>query len=206
MWARRITYLLTHFMRWFGDHWLALANLAVALYIGLPVLAPVLLHAGHERLAGAIYVIFKPLCHQLPERSYFLYGPQAVYSYDELSAFLGGLGPRRYLGAAEIGYKLAVCQRCVAIYGSMLLDGLAFVLLRRRLKPLPIKGFLAMLLPIAVDGLGQLFHLWTSSWWSRLITGGVFGLAIVWLTYPYLEQGMREVSLAARKTLQDWKG
>ncbi len=27
----------------------------------------------------------------------------------------------------------------------------------------------------------------------RVITGGLFGLATVWLAYPYLEMGMEEV-------------
>jgi len=205
IWARRITYVLTHFMRWFSAHWLAMANLAVLLYVALPVLAPALMQAGHERLANGIYLIFRPLCHQIPERSFFLYGPQPIYSYEELSALVGGLVPQRYVGAAEIGFKVAVCQRCVAVFGLMLIGGLLFGAVRRWLRPLPIKAFGLMLVPMAIDGFGQLFGLWTSSWVSRLITGGLFGLAIVWLTYPYLEQGMREVHDAARQTLAAWR-
>ena len=206
VWARRVTYILTHFMRWFGTHWLALANVAVALYVGLPVLAPVLMQAGHERLAGAIYLVFRPLCHQMPERSYFIFGDRLVYSYETLSALLGGLVPQRWVGAAEIGYKVAVCQRCAAIFGFMLFGGLLFATVRHTLKPLSLKGFGALLVPMAIDGLGQLFHLWSSSWVSRTLTGGLFGLALIWLTYPYLEEGMREVREAAQRTLREWQG
>jgi hypothetical protein len=44
-----------------------------------------------------------------------------------------------------------------------------------------------------VDGLGQLFGLWTSSWISRVVTGTLFAAAVTGFAYPYLEQGMREM-------------
>ena len=201
VWTRRITYGLTLFMRWFSAHWLLMANLAVGLYISLPLLAPVLVHAGHERLGNLVYLMFRPLCHQLPERSFFLYGGKCVYSYEELGQLTGGLVPDRFLGSEGIGFKTAVCQRCLAIYPVMLIGGLLFAWLRKRLRFLPLKAFAIMVFPLAVDGLGQLFGLWTSTWWSRLLTGGLFGLSCVWLGYPYLERGMREVHSEAEKTL-----
>jgi len=203
--VRRLTHGLTLFMRWVSRHWLFLTNVSLSLYGGLPALAPVLMAAGYPRAAGVIYLIFRPFCHQLPERSFFLFGRQWVYSLEELGRLLGGSVPLRYNGAPGIGFKVAVCERDVAIYLAMLLTGLAFVWLRRRLKPLPIKAFVALCVPMGVDGLGQLFGLWTSTWWSRLITGSVFGLACVWLAYPYLEQGMREVNQEMSIALRDWK-
>ncbi len=192
-WVRRITHGLTLFVRWVSRHWLLLANLALGFYGGLPLLAPVLMAAGYERPAGLIYLLAKPFCHQLPERSFFLFGKQWVYSYEELSQLLGGSVPSRYIGAQGIGFKTAVCQRDVATYLAMFVAGLVFVGLRGRLKPLTIKQFVAFCVPIGVDGLGQLFGLWTSTWWSRVLTGSLFGLACVWLAFPYLERGMSEV-------------
>ena len=111
--------------------------------------------------------------------------------------------PQRWVGNADIGYKVAVCQRDVAIYVAMTVAGFAYHPLRRLVKPLPVKWFLALLLPMAVDGFGQLFGLWTSTPWSRVITGALFGLAAVWLAYPYMEQGMREVHADAAASLRE---
>ncbi|MBN1401060.1 MAG: DUF2085 domain-containing protein [Anaerolineae bacterium] len=202
IWTNRITFFLTRFMRWFSAHWLLLANVALVLYLGLPLLAPWLMHTDHEGGAKAIYLIFRPLCHQLPERSYFLFGARPIYSYAELSLLLGTAVPPRYIGSPEIGFKVGICQRCVSIYGSMLLAGLLFGLLRRRLKALPFKAFLALILPLGIDGVGQLLGFWESSWISRTITGGLFGLACVWLPFPYLETGMREVHEEAVRALE----
>ncbi len=53
--ARRLTVILTHLAHGFARHWLALANLALGLYIGLPLLAPVLMHEGYAG-AGSLVV------------------------------------------------------------------------------------------------------------------------------------------------------
>jgi uncharacterized membrane protein len=203
--SRRITYLLSHVVRCFGAHWLAVANLAFALYVGLPVLAPVLMESGHEGAARFIYTIFRPLCHQLPERSFFLFGPESVYSHEELALRLGGWVPSRYIGTLGLGFKMAMCERCVAIYGVMLLAGLLFGLVRGHIRPLPLIGFGLLILPTAIDGGGQLIGLWTSTWWLRLLTGALFGIACVWLAYPHIERGMREVFVETDRSLREWR-
>ncbi|MGI5914901.1 MAG: DUF2085 domain-containing protein [Anaerolineae bacterium] len=201
VWVDRITYWLTAFARWFGAHWLSVANTALALYIGLPVLAALLMNIGAEVPARIIYTLFRPLCHQMPERSFFLFGEQITYSYEYLSEALGGAVPHRYMGNAELGFKIAVCQRDVAIYGSALLGGLLFAGVRRYLRPLPLRWAAVMTLPMAVDGLGQLFGLWSSTWVSRVITGSLFGLMLIWVGFPHLERGMREVEQDTSRTL-----
>ncbi len=205
LWTRRITVILTHVIRAISAHWLALANLALALLLGLPTLAPVLMHTGHERAANLIYMIFRPLCHQLPERSFFLFGERWAYSLDQLAHTLGGDVPTRYIGNAELGFKIAICERDVAIYGAALLSGLLFGALRRWLKPLSLKAFGLLIVPMAIDGLGQLFGLWASTWQSRLLTGGLFGLACVWLAFPYLEQGMSDIRRETSAAIASWK-
>jgi uncharacterized membrane protein len=203
-WAERLSCLVVVFMRWFGAHWLVLANLAALLYVGLPSLSPVLAWAGYERAARLLHVMFTPFCHQLPERSFFLFGPQAVYSYGELAQHLGDV-PRRFAGDAALGFKIAVCQRDVAIYAGMFLSGLAFGAVRRRLMPLPIRAFLVASLPMAVDGGGQLLGLWSSTWLSRVATGGLFGAALVLLTYPRLESAMAEVHRSLVEIVAGWR-
>ena len=205
LWQHRITVALTRFMRLFSAHWLLIANLALALYIGLPFLAPVLMRADHTLGAKIIYSVFRPLCHQMPERSYFLFGERLTWSLEALNSHLGSLAPRRFVGNAVTGYKVAVCQRCVAIYGTMLLCGLLFGLVRTRVEPLSIKGFIALLVPMGIDGMGQLLHLWSSTPFTRTLTGALFGLACIWLAFPYLQTGMAEINRETSKTIKEWQ-
>ena len=178
-------------------HWLAILNLLFLTYVGLPLLAPVLMEVGAEKPARVIYTIYMPACHQLPERSFFLFGPQAVYSREELPA--NGVADsnnvfvrRRYIGDPEHGYKVAICQRDVAIYGSMFLMGMLFALMRGSLPRLKARYLLLFALPMAIDGVTQLVGLRESTWTLRVITGGLFGIGVIWFAYPYLEEAMRE--------------
>ncbi|MGD2041570.1 MAG: hypothetical protein PVH11_12150, partial [Anaerolineae bacterium] len=58
----------------FAKHWLFVVNLIWGFYVGLPLLAPVLMDAGYEVPAKVIYTIYRPACHQRPDRSYFYGG------------------------------------------------------------------------------------------------------------------------------------
>ena len=62
---------------------------------------------------------------------------------------------RRALSSGDevIGYKVALCQRDVAIYAAMLVAGIVFALFRDNIKPLPLLVWLLIgIVPIAVDG------------------------------------------------------
>ena len=101
-------------------HWLALLTLFWGLYTGLPLLAPALMLAGCEPPARLIYLLYRPACHQRPERSYFLGGPQAVYTVEELAA--AGVDPdplARSIGNPALGWKVAFCQRDLATYDAI---------------------------------------------------------------------------------------
>ena len=203
VWEGRIDVGAARIMRFIGKHWLSVANLVMLLLLGLPLVAPVLAHGGEQGLARAIHIGFTPFCHQLPERSFFVFGPQATYTANELSHVGAEALSRRFTGTEDLGYKVAVCQRCLAIYAAWLGFGLLFGLVRARLRPIRPRSFLLLLIPIAVDGLGQLFGLWASTWQSRLVTGMLFALALVWFAYPYLEQGMAEMHQDAVRTLAE---
>ncbi len=199
--SEKITWAMAKILRWLGRHWLLLSNAMLALYVAFPLLAPILAHAGYMRGANLIYLVYRPLCHQLPERSFFLFGPQAAYTLGELEALTAGAVPQRWIGNAEVGFKVAVCQRCVAIYGGMFALGVLFAAVRRQLRPISIVTFGALIVPMVIDGFGQLFGLWASSVVSRLITGGLFALACILLVYPYLQEGMAEVRAEAEATI-----
>lgn len=179
-------------------HWLALFNLAWATYVLLPFVAPVLMFLGIETPARLIYTVYSFMCHQLPDHSYFLFGNSLAPLKPALEA--GGmpvgvnlLQERQFIGNAAIGYKVAICQRDIAIYGAVLLAGLLFGVVRRRLNALTIWIYALLLLPMALDGGTQLFGLRESNWLLRSLTGALFGMASVWLAYPYIEDAMQEV-------------
>lgn len=170
---------------WLSRHWLAVLNTLVAIYVGLPILAPVLMNAGATGPARAIYTVYSPMCHQMASRSFFLFGeqyayPRAIAGADltpieaymaDIPEFAGVptdpaawpaflLPARRFLGNETLGYKMALCERDIGIYSFVLLGGLVYGLLRRRydIKPLPIWAFIILGLgPIALDGFSQLF-------------------------------------------------
>lgn len=196
-----------------ADHWLLLVNLAVFIFVALPLLAPVLAEAGYTRPALWIYATYRVTCHQLPQRSFFIGGPKPVYSLAEVEAVTGvnnlyALIHHPLVGSV-LGSQTAFCQRDLAIYGSVLLAGLAFGLLRHRLRPLPFKIFLLFLIPIGVDGLTQLLGGIVpflppreSTWLLRTVTGSIFGIGGVWFAYPYIEAGMQDIRRSLRSPVE----
>ena len=177
-------------------HWLALINLFWGLYVGLPFLAPIFMNAGYELPAKVIYTLYRPACHQRPERSYFVGGSDFVYSTEELASAGIDLDPfARDIGNEQVGWKVAFCERDVAIYGAIFLAGLSYGLIRKRLAGwrMSFRYFLLFLIPMGLDGVLQLFGFYESTWVRRSITGAIFGVGAVLFAYPYLEEGFADV-------------
>ena len=233
--------------------WLLFINLAVGIYVGLPILAPVLMNAGMTGPASLIYRAYSPMCHQLASRSFFLFGEQPAYpraiagsSLTPIEAYMPGipefaeasadptqwstflLPARAFRGNEQMGYKMALCQRDIGIYLSILVGGLIYGIVRRRgpVKPLPFWLFLIIGLgPIALDGFSQLFSqmfvglglesltnlfpLRESTPLLRSLTGMIMGLSVVWLIYPRLDEQFTMTAndigrrLAAREAAAD---
>lgn len=182
-------------------HWLAIFNTAWALYFLLPLTAPLFMQVGLVTPARVIYGLYSFTCHQLPDHSYFLFGANPVPLMPDLEANgmqagLNLLQQRQFIGNPELGYKTAICQRDLAIYGAVLAAGLLYALVRRRMRQLPLWLFLIFLIPIGVDGLTQLVGLRESNWELRTLTGALFGAAAVWFAYPYVDDAMQEVLAA----------
>ena len=190
----RATGILVMVLRFLARRWLLWANAIVAVYLGIAVLAPVLMATGHQLAAELIHWAYGYMCHQWPDRSYFLFAQEAVYSLEFLDTWFGQPVTSTFRGSPELGYKVALCQRDVAQFGSILLGGVTYAVLRSRVRPLRWWGLLAMALPMAIDGGVQLFGLWESNWWRRTVTGGLFGLACVWWAYPRLDSAMAQIS------------
>ncbi|GAB4521455.1 MAG: hypothetical protein Fur0018_01970 [Anaerolineales bacterium] len=203
---------------WFSRHYMLVFNLFMALYVGLPFLAPVLLQAGWTRPARWIYTAYGAACHQLAFRSWFLYGEQPAYPrqaahVDEWIPYEQAINPdgedllaaRAYTGEPGIGYKVAFCERDVAIYAAILLFGLLFAASGRRIPALPWYLWLLIgIAPIGLDGFSQLISQLPfdaihrilpyreSTPLLRTLTGFLFGFATAWFGYPLVEDAMRD--------------
>jgi uncharacterized membrane protein len=117
-----------------------------------------------------------------------------------------------FIGNEEMGYKTAVCERDLSIYGGLGLAALIYAIpaVRRKLRPLPIWLFLFVgIAPIGLDGFSQLLSYAPFSWWPvrettpafRVVTGFLFGLATAWLGYPNVELSMRDTRRAIEAKL-----
>lgn len=214
--TRRLILAIDRLALFLARHWLLLVILLLAIISGLPILAPVLASYGFDGPAQSIYFIYGFSCHQLAYRSFFFFGAQPAYSIDQLQAALGATNPgsdlffwRQIHGNSELGYKMAWCERDAAIFGSMLLAFILFGIIRPRVRPLDARTYVLFLIPMAVDGLWQLatsplalvpfLPTHESSPELRVITGALFGIANVWLVFPYVEQSMRETFEQAKR-------
>jgi uncharacterized membrane protein len=204
------------FNLWLSRHYMALFNLLVFIYLGFAFLAPTLMKAGYERPATLLYKAYGLVCHQLGYRSFFLFGEQAYYprqaadlsgvmtfgeatGLEESNTAAAIFAARNYLGSEEMGYKIALCQRDIAIYGGILLFGLIFSMTGFRLKPLPWYLWLALaIVPIGLDGFSQLLSQPPLSFlpyrestpFLRVLTGFLFGFLTAWFGYPLVEETM----------------
>ncbi|MEP7359736.1 MAG: DUF2085 domain-containing protein [Anaerolineales bacterium] len=153
IWTHRATY-------WLLQHWILGLALVAGLYAGLPWLAPDFMRLGWTSAGEAIYAIYSTQCHQLPQRSFFLFGRQTMYALDQIQPLVGGsrnpLALRQFIGNAGLGWKVGWSDRMVAMYTGVLLLGLLYWPLRRRIRPLSWWGFGLLMLPLGVDGLTHL--------------------------------------------------
>lgn len=201
---------------WLSKSYIWLMIFFLSLYVGLPFLAPYLLKIGAQLPANIIYTIYKPLCHQLAFRSWFIMGEQAFYprsaagiedvlTYEEISnqTVINIREAQKFKGNEFTGFKVALCQRDIAIYASMLIFGLFFVLTGRKIKSIKWYVWVAIaLVPIGLDGVSQLPGLANSlpDWLPvresnpllRTITGSLFGFFTAWYLFPLIEESMLE--------------
>jgi uncharacterized membrane protein len=216
---------------WLRRHYLALINIALAVYVLTPMLAPVLMKTGQTKAADVIYRLYKPLCHQLAYRSFFFIGDQLVYprqlaeveglkTYEQVTGLDGQdqTAAMAFRGNEQLGYKAALCQRDIAIYASLLLFGLIFALTGRQAKPLPWAAWILLALgPMALDGVSQLvsqLDIPALSWFAvrestpflRAFTGAMFGWFTAWFGLPSIEEMMNEGKSTKRSLVTPSEG
>jgi len=136
--------------------WLVSA-VTVSFLFALIFVAPLAAGSGHGVFAAAIYRAFSILCHQLPERSYFI-----------------------------DGHKLGVCSRCTGLYAGFAFTLLLYPLIRSlRNAAFPARKWLLLAaIPLAVDFSVTYFGFWENTHTSRLLTGALLGSVTVFYVMP----------------------
>jgi uncharacterized membrane protein len=209
------------FSYWLSKHYLAIFNFFLLLYVGIPFLAPVFKKVGWNGPAELVYKIYSPLCHQWAFRSFFLFGEQAFYphaaakvpgvlNFEQVSGISDSSDPSRiqarlFEGTPVLGYKVAFCERDVAIWGALALFGLVYAVTGRRLTKIHwIVWVLVGILPIGLDGFSQLFSQLPitfiqtylpyreSTPFLRTLTGFLFGFTTAWFMFPLIEETMSD--------------
>jgi uncharacterized membrane protein len=151
-------------LRWFEQHWLLAFNTFWGTFVILPWLAPFFMALGWTLPGRVLYFIYSFFCHQLPERSWFLFGPKFSYSQVEIGQvwdIRNELVRRGFSGMPEMGWKVAWSDRMVAMYATIFVLGLGYALLRKwgvKIKGLPWWGFLLLITPMAIDGTTHLIN------------------------------------------------
>jgi len=136
--------------------WL-MSAVTVLLLVSLIIVAPVAAASGHGELAHGIYGAFGVLCHQMPERSFFI-----------------------------AGHKFAVCSRCTGVYAGFAFTLLLYPLLRslKRTTTPPRSLLLLAAIPLLVDFSVTFFGFWENTHTSRLLTGALLGSVTVFYVMP----------------------
>jgi len=202
------------FSLWWSQNYLSFIIGFLAVYVGLPFVAPILMKLDQTIAARVIYTIYGPLCHQLAFRSYFLFGAQPFYprvlaglslpiTWDSIngSSTIDFFAAKAFLGDPILGYKVAICERDIAMYGSFAIFAVLFGINRKKIPSLSFWIWLiAGILPIAIDGTSQFsgiglnFLTWLppreSTPLLRTLTGVLFGFLSGWYVLPLLEQSV----------------
>lgn len=138
--------------------WIVAAAGSLAV-LTLIVAAPIALNAGHPFLGLTLYQAFSLVCHQLPERSFFI-------------------------GA----HKFAVCSRCTGLYAGFAFATVLYPLVRslRQTEAPPRKWLFVAAAPLAIDFSLTFFGIWENTHSSRFITGALLGAVSVFYVMPGL--------------------
>ena len=157
LWADRI---VCWFLRWA----LGIVLFVLLIWGVLPFLAPVAYDRGYPLVGRAIHLLYTPFCHQLPQRSWFLFGPQLTYTLAEIADVAGtndAAQLRFFYGSPDLGWKMAWSDRMVSFYFMAPVFGLVYAGLRRfgvSIRPLSTKMLLLLLLPMFIDGLTHMMN------------------------------------------------
>ena len=145
--------------------------ITIALILG----APLALQSGRPFLGLTIYRTFSYLCHQIPERSFFL-----------------------------AGHPFAVCTRCFGLYSGFATAALLYPLVRSlRSTATPSRKWLFLAAaPMAIDFSIEFFGLGHNTHFSRFATGALLGaVAVLYVLPGLIDLSLRTWSKRDQKTV-----
>lgn len=130
----------------------------------LPFAAPIFMHLGWEGLARPLYAFYGLTCHQLPQRSWFLFGPKLTYTLNEIRAAMPAAGAtelREFVGTPALGWKVAWSDRMLSFYTMTAIWSSLYWLLHVagvRIKPLHWRMAVLAVVPLVLDGATHLVN------------------------------------------------
>jgi len=166
------------------DKYILIIGILIIWIIGY--MAPPFLMLSHNGgLGHSIYNSYIWACHQMPQRSYCVFNDSHIG--DCITSTNGfhivekytGPRPREVINSKTnvVGYEFGVCARCFWFYISFVFGILGYIYVYGKdSKENPnILLLIVAIIPLAIDGVGQLFGLWASTNVIRMITGTLSG-------------------------------
>ncbi|MFV0389053.1 MAG: DUF2085 domain-containing protein [Pyrinomonadaceae bacterium] len=135
------------------------ASLITGLWVLAIVMAPVFRFENFDVAANTLYGFYGYICHQMPSRSFFLFGNQ-----------------------------FAVCSRCFGVYFG-LFTGFLFCPLFRDISdisPLNRIWLFAACVPMLIDWSLTAFGIWENTFLTRFLTGLLLGVVCSIFLMPAL--------------------
>ncbi len=126
-----------------GRAWLALLFVFAAWCI-LIVAPAVLAGTSLDGISQSLYSFFGYICHQHPERSFFIFD-----------------------------HQLGVCSRCIGVYFGLVLGVAGYPLFRQisEVEPISRIWLILSMIPIGVDWSLTFFGFWENTFLTRFVTG-----------------------------------
>jgi uncharacterized membrane protein len=130
-------------------------------FVGLLVAAPLAQANGLQWLSFVVYQAFSHVCHQSPERSFYI-----------------------------AGYPLAVCARCTGLYVGFAAAVVFYPVMTslKRTHAPERKWLFIAAAPLAIDFALGFIGIWENNHASRLLTGALLGAVSVFFILPGLVQ------------------
>lgn len=138
--------------------WL-ISALLVVFWMCLILLAPIAEAYNFTSVSNPVYTFFGFLCHQMPERSFYL-----------------------------VEHSFAVCSRCFGVYFGLLFGFALYPLLRciENVEPFPRIWLFLALVPMVLDWSLGFFEIWENTHFTRFSTGLILGMACAVFMIPAL--------------------
>src|SRR5882724_8179404 len=138
--------------------WLIVAAGSLAV-MSLIIGAPLAVKTGHPFWGLTMYRAFSYVCHQIPERSFFI-----------------------------AGHQFAVCARCTGLYAGFTVATVVYPIVRSlRQTEAPARKWLFLAAaPLAIDFAVGYFGIWENTHSSRFVTGALLGAVAVFYVMPGL--------------------